>query len=284
MNLEPGTKLGPYEITAPLGAGGMGEVYAARDARLERDLAVKILSTEMADNIERLRRFEKEARLASALNHPNIVTVYDIGASGNVRYIAMELVKGSTIRELLRGGPLSLEQTLGIAVQITGGLARAHEAGIVHRDLKPENVMVTRDGLAKVLDFGLGKYDLSHLAATSCTTMAAEGPLTVDGRILGTVDYMSRNKLSARQSISDPTNSRSVHCFAKWYRARDRFNARVPCKPSLRSSRLHPNYQKTSNSLGASVKSSTAVWKNSQLSDIPLQEFWQANSVASLRP
>jgi len=191
MNLEPGTKLGPYEITAPLGAGGMGEVYAARDARLERDLAVKILSTEMADNIERLRRFEKEARLASALKHPNIVTVYDIGASGNVRYIAMELVKGSTIRELLRGSPLTLEQTLDIAAQIAGGLARAHEAGIVHRDLKPENVMVTRDGLAKVLDFGLGKYDLSHLAATSCTTIAAEGPLTVDGRILGTVDYMS---------------------------------------------------------------------------------------------
>src|ERR1700727_503436 len=123
MNLEAGTKLGPYEITAPLGAGGMGEVYAARDARLERDLAVKILSTEMADNIERVRRFEKEARLASALNHPNIVTVYDIGASGNVRYIAMELVKGSTIRELLRGGPLTLEQTLDIEAHITRGLA-----------------------------------------------------------------------------------------------------------------------------------------------------------------
>jgi serine/threonine protein kinase/alpha-beta hydrolase superfamily lysophospholipase len=191
MTLEPGTKLGPYEITAPLGAGGMGEVYAARDTRLERDLALKILSAEMADDFEGLSRFEKEARLASALNHPNIVTVYDIGSSGKVRYIAMELVKGSTIRELLRDGALTLPQILDIAAQITEGLAKAHEAGIVHRDLKPENVMVTRDGLAKVLDFGLGKYDLSRLAANSCTTNASEGPLTMDGRILGTVDYMS---------------------------------------------------------------------------------------------
>jgi len=191
MTLEPGTKLGPYEITAPLGAGGMGEVYAARDTRLERDLALKILSAEMADDFERLGRFEKEARLASALNHPNIVTVYDIGSSGKVRYIAMELVKGSTIRELLRDGALTLPQILDIAAQITEGLAKAHEAGIVHRDLKPENVMVTRDGLAKVLDFGLGKYDLSRLAANSCTTIASEGLLTMDGRILGTVDYMS---------------------------------------------------------------------------------------------
>jgi serine/threonine protein kinase/alpha-beta hydrolase superfamily lysophospholipase len=190
MKLEVGTKLGPYEITAPLGAGGMGEVYAARDARLERDLALKILSTEMADDGEGLSRFEREARLASALSHPNIVTIYDIGTSGNFRYIAMELIKGSTIRELLRGGPLTLEQTLDIAAQITDGLAKAHEAGIVHRDLKPENVMVTRDGLTKILDFGLGKYDLSHLAATSCSTIV-EGALTADGRILGTVDYMS---------------------------------------------------------------------------------------------
>jgi serine/threonine protein kinase/alpha-beta hydrolase superfamily lysophospholipase len=204
MKLEPGTKLGPYEITALLGAGGMGEVYAARDTRLERDLALKILSAEMADDFERLSRFEKEARLASALNHPNIVTVYDFGSSGKVRYIAMELVKGSTIRELLRDSPLTLQQTLDIAAQITEGLANAHEAGIVHRDLKPENVMVTRDGLAKVLDFGLGKYDLSHFAANSCTTIASEGPLTMEGRILGTVDYMS-----PEQALGVPVDFRS---------------------------------------------------------------------------
>jgi serine/threonine protein kinase len=191
MSLEAGTKLGPYEITAPLGAGGMGEVYAARDTRLERELALKILPAEMADGFERLSRFEKEARLASALNHPNIVTVYDIGSSGKLRYIAMELVRGSTIRELLRDGPLTLKQTLNIAAQITGGLASAHEAGIVHRDLKPENVMVTRDGLTKILDFGLGKYELSDLAAPACTTIASESALTGEGTILGTVDYMS---------------------------------------------------------------------------------------------
>jgi serine/threonine protein kinase/alpha-beta hydrolase superfamily lysophospholipase len=191
MSLEVGTKLGPYEITAPLGAGGMGEVYAARDIRLERELALKILPAAMADDFERLSRFEKEARLASALNHPNIVTVYDIGSSGKLRYIAMELVRGSTIRELLRDGPLTLKQTLNIAAQITGGLASAHEAGIVHRDLKPENVMVTRDGLTKILDFGLGKYELSDLAAPACTTIASDSALTGEGTILGTVDYMS---------------------------------------------------------------------------------------------
>src|SRR5450631_3806902 len=157
MALTSGTKLGPYEIQSPLGAGGMGEVYRARDTRLARDVAIKVLPEALASDQERLRRFEKEARSASALNHPNIVTIYDFGSEGGVSYIAMELVEGATLREQLASGPLQVKKLLQITPQIAEGLARAHEAGIVHRDLKPENVMVKKDGLVKILDFGLAK-------------------------------------------------------------------------------------------------------------------------------
>ena len=157
MTLPAGTKLGPYEILSPIGAGGMGEVYRARDTRLAREVAIKVLPESLASDQERLRRFEKEARSASALNHPNIVTIHDIGSESGVSYIAMELVDGTTLRELLASGPLPIKKLLQIAPQIAEGLARAHEAGIVHRDLKPENVMVKKDGLVKILDFGLAK-------------------------------------------------------------------------------------------------------------------------------
>src|SRR5512141_2590295 len=157
MPLSPGVQLGPYEISVPLGSGGMGDVYRARDTRLSREVAVKVLPAELASDSGRLRRFEKEARAASSLNHPNIVTIYEIGTSDSRSYIAMELVDGKTLRELLFPGPLPLKRLLQIAVQIAEGLAKAHEAGVVHRDLKPENVMVTRDGLVKILDFGLAK-------------------------------------------------------------------------------------------------------------------------------
>ena len=160
MTIAAGTRLGAYEILAPLGAGGMGEVYRARDTRLSRELAIKVLPEEVAGHPLRLKRFEREARSASALNHPNIVTIYDIGTADSASYIAMELVAGKTLRELLFAGPLPIKKMLGIATQIADGLARAHEAGIVHRDLKPENVMVTREGLVKILDFGLAK--LTH--------------------------------------------------------------------------------------------------------------------------
>ena len=152
-----GTRLGPYEILAPLGSGGMGEVYRARDERLGREVAIKVLPGEVAADSERLRRFEKEARSASALNHPNIVTIHDIGSFEGVSYIAMEKVDGQTLRELVAGGALPIKRLLPIATQVADGLAKAHEAGIVHRDLKPENVMVTKDGLVKILDFGLAK-------------------------------------------------------------------------------------------------------------------------------
>jgi hypothetical protein len=197
MTLAAGSRLGPYEILSPIGAGGMGEVYRARDTRLQREVAVKVLPAELASDAERLKRFEKEARSASALNHPNIVTIYDIGSEGRVSYIAMERVEGATLRELLVGGPLATRRLLPIATQIAEGLAKAHEAGIVHRDLKPENVMVTKDGLVKILDFGLAKL-------TSTMSGSGEGSNlptmtgTTPGVVVGTVGYMSPEQAGAQ--------------------------------------------------------------------------------------
>ena len=195
MTLPSGTRLGPYEVLSPLGAGGMGEVYRARDTRLDREVAVKVLPEELASNVERLRRFEKEAKSASSLNHPNIVTIYDIGSDGGVSYIAMERVEGPTLRTLLAGGALPIKRLLQIAPQIADGLSKAHEVGIVHRDLKPENVMVTKDGLVKILDFGLAKL-------TSRTSGSDEGSHlptmteTTPGVVVGTVGYMSPEQAS----------------------------------------------------------------------------------------
>src|SRR6266498_1028134 len=157
MQISPGSHLGPYEVSSLLGAGGMGEVYRARDTKLGRDVALKVLPAEVSSDPERRRRFEAEARSASALNHPNIVTVYDIGSSDSTIYVAMEMVEGKTLRELILAEPLPTRKLLEIGVQIAEGLAKAHAAGIVHRDLKPENLMVSRDGYAKILDFGLAK-------------------------------------------------------------------------------------------------------------------------------
>ena len=155
MPFAAGTRLGPYEITGTLGAGGMGEVYRARDTRLGRDVAIKILPAELSANVDRLRRFEQEAHSASALNHPNIVTIHEIGSFDSTYYIAMELVEGKTLRELISAAPILMRKTIQIASQIADGLAKAHAAGIIHRDLKPENLMITKDGFVKILDFGL---------------------------------------------------------------------------------------------------------------------------------
>jgi predicted ATPase len=194
MMLPPGTKLGPFEIVAPLGAGGMGEVYRARDARLDRSVAIKILPAAFSADSDRLHRFEREARSASALNHPNIVTIYELGQDGSTHYIAMELVEGKTLRELLVAGLLPIRKAIEIAAQVAEGLAKAHEAGIAHRDLKPENLMVSHDGFVKILDFGLAK-----LASTSgelsdmCTLSASQ---TRPGLLLGTLAYMSPEQAS----------------------------------------------------------------------------------------
>ncbi len=194
MALTPGSKLGPFEIVSSLGAGGMGEVYRARDTRLDRVVAIKILPEEFSQNSARLQRFEQEARSASSLNHPNIVTIYELGRDGSRQYIAMELVDGRTIRELLLAGALPMRRIIEIAAQVADGLTKAHEAGITHRDLKPENLMVSQDGLVKILDFGLVKLTAStsdHLA-----TRTSSGTPTVSGAILGTVGYMSPEQVA----------------------------------------------------------------------------------------
>jgi serine/threonine protein kinase/tetratricopeptide (TPR) repeat protein len=198
LALSAGSRLGPYEIVSALGSGGMGEVYRARDSRLGREVAIKVLPAELANEADRLSRFEQESRSASALNHPNIVTIYDVGRDGAVSYIAMELVEGRSLRELTAAGPLlPLRRALAIGTQIAEGLARAHAAGIVHRDLKPENVMVTEDGLVKILDFGLAKLSLrEESGGDSMMTTLAGG--TSPGVVLGTVGYMSPEQAVGR--------------------------------------------------------------------------------------
>jgi len=169
MAISPGSRLGPYEVIAPLGAEGMGEVWRARDPRLGREVAIKVLPEELSTDDERLKRLEREARAASALNHTNIVTIHEIGAADGRTFLVMERIDGQTLRELLLEGALPPRRLLSIACQIADGLARAHESGIVHRDLKPENVMVTKDGLVKILDFGLAKLAPSETKPDSLT-------------------------------------------------------------------------------------------------------------------
>src|SRR5215468_2168413 len=181
MALSPGSRLGPYEIVAALGAGGMGEVYRARDARLGREVAVKVLPADLSSDQDRVRRFEQEARSASALDHPNIITIYDIGSADSTLYIAMQYVEGKTLREILASDPLPTKKVLEISVQIAEGLAKAHAAGIMHRDLKPENVMVSKDGIVKILDFGLAKRMPFEADAGS-----GETTLNHEGSIVGT--------------------------------------------------------------------------------------------------
>src|SRR5580693_4037386 len=156
MSLAPGTHLGPYEIAAPLGAGGMGEVYRARDTRLERTVAVKILPKELSADPARKQRFEREAKTISGLNHPNICTLHDVGSVDGLDYLVMECVEGDSLAERLEKGPLPADQVLKIGAELADALDKAHRSGIVHRDLKPANIMLTKSG-AKLLDFGLAK-------------------------------------------------------------------------------------------------------------------------------
>src|SRR5438876_3478996 len=196
MTLSTGSRLGPYEILAPLGAGGMGEVYRARDERLRREVAVKVLVSELSADPARRKRFEQEARSASSLNHPNIVTIYDIGSTDSTVYIAMELIDGRTLRDLQQDGLLPTRRLLDIAFQISDGLAKAHGAGIVHRDLKPENIMVTKDGVVKILDFGLAKLLLRETTHGDDSATAIEQ--TQPGTVMGTIGYMSPEQASGK--------------------------------------------------------------------------------------
>ena len=190
MNLAPGTKLGPYDIVSLLGAGGMGEVYRARDSRLKREVAIKVLPQALSLDADRLRRFEQEALATAALNHPNILAVFDIGTSEGSPYVVSELLEGETLRERLRSGSIPVRKTLDYAMQIAHGLAAAHEKGIVHRDLKPENLFVTKDGRVKILDFGLAKLTQADPARQTSWRRRdpRHGPA---GVVMGTAGYMS---------------------------------------------------------------------------------------------
>ncbi len=198
MPLAPGTRLGPYEILAPLGAGGMGEVYRARDTRLKREVAVKVLPESYSQDPERLRRFEQEALAASALNHPNILTIHDFGSENGAPYVVSELLEGQTLREALSKAPFPEKKAVDYGVQIANGMAAAHEKGIVHRDLKPDNVFVTKEGPVKILDFGLAK--LTHPERK--TEPPIEAPtftaVTDPGVIMGTVGYMSPEQVKGQ--------------------------------------------------------------------------------------
>jgi len=196
--LAAGTNLGHYSIVEPLGSGGMGIVYLARDVSLSRNVALKILPVELSTQEDLLNRFEREALAASALNHPNIVTIYERGQDGSTHYIAMELVEGKTLRQLLDAGLLPIRKTIEIAAQIADGLAKAHEAGIAHRDLKPENLMVLPDGLVKILDFGLAKLAIGNCETSLPSIRTAVG--TQPGLILGTMQYMSPEQASGGSS------------------------------------------------------------------------------------
>jgi eukaryotic-like serine/threonine-protein kinase len=191
--LAPGTRLGPYQIEGPLGAGGMGEVYLARDTRLERTVAIKVLPPHLAESPELLQRFEREARAASSLNHPNICTLFDVGREGGLHYLVMEHLQGETLARRIERGAVPVEEALTIAIQIADALDRAHRQGLVHRDLKPANVMLTRSG-AKLLDFGLAK--LAGPGVTDLTSAPTQAsPLTAHGAIVGTFQYIAPEQL-----------------------------------------------------------------------------------------
>ncbi|HKR63059.1 MAG TPA: protein kinase [Thermoanaerobaculia bacterium] len=198
MTLAAGTLLGPYEILARIGAGGMGEVFRARDSRMGRDVAVKVVPESFASNPDRVRRFEQEARTAGSLNHPNLVTVHDFGTHGGAPYLVMELLEGESLRERLESGRIPMRKAIEYAMQIAHGLATAHEKGIIHRDLKPENVFVTRDGRVKILDFGLAKLGVTG-GDDKTDAMTHRRDDTAPGTVLGTLGYMSPEQVRGQQ-------------------------------------------------------------------------------------
>src|SRR5688572_27856323 len=196
MPLAIGTRLGPYEIVAPIGAGGMGEVYRARDQRLNRDVAIKILPETVGSDPDRLARFEREARAVAALSHPGILAIHDFGTDARITYAVTELLDGGTLRARLDVGPIPPRKAIDIGAQIAGAIGAAHDKGIVHRDIKPDNLFVTHDGRVKVLDFGLAKA--ADPAGTSATAEATVTQAQTDaGIVLGTVGSMSPEQVRA---------------------------------------------------------------------------------------
>src|SRR2546426_21996 len=205
MAFISGTKLGPYQIQALIGAGGMGEVYRARDSRLDRDVAIKVLPAVFSGDPEWLRRFQREARAAGSLNHPNILTIYDVGCEDSLHYLVAELLEGETLRQRLKDSAPPPRNAVGIAVQVARGLGAAHARGIVHRDLKPENIFLTGDGTVKILDFGLAKLLAPSVAEVG--KEPAEDAQTLPGTLLGTAGYMS-----PEQASGTPADQRADIC------------------------------------------------------------------------
>src|SRR5215471_15659780 len=198
MALTSGSKLGPYEIQSPLGAGGMGEVYLARDTRLERTVAVKILPTHFSSSPEARQRFEREAKTITKLNHPHICILHDIGSDAGVNYLVMERVEGETLGSRLRKGPMQLQQALQYGSEIADALDKAHRCGVVHRDLKPDNIMLTATG-SKLLDFGLAKPAAALVTAATVTASEPNSRVTEQGTIVGTFQYMSPEQIEGKE-------------------------------------------------------------------------------------
>ena len=197
-SIDPGTKIGQYEIVELIGSGGMGEVHRARDTTLKREVAIKVLPAYVAQDSERLRRFEQEAQAAAALGHPNIVAIHQFGTFEGIPYLVSELLEGSTLRQMLTHGPLPTRKAIDYAIQIAHGLAAAHEKGIVHRDLKPANLFITKDGCVKILDFGLAKLERPPLEVDGEVSKKTEG--TAPGTVMGTAGYMSPEQVRGEQA------------------------------------------------------------------------------------
>src|SRR6266540_4339983 len=199
MTISRDTRLGRYEIRSQLGAGGMGEVYLARDPKINRDVAIKVLPADFSSDSERLRRFEQEAQAAGALNHPNILSIYDVDTHDGSPYVVSELLEGETLREQLNGTALPVRKAIDYALQIASGLAAAHAKGIVHRDLKPENLFVTKDGRVKILDFGLAKLIEPRDGSEVRTDLPTRQRNTEPGTVVGTVGYMSPEQVRGQR-------------------------------------------------------------------------------------
>src|SRR6185503_10474730 len=190
MSLSPGTKLGPYEIQAPLGAGGMGEVYRARDTRLDRIVAIKVLLSRLSSDPDLKQRLGREARAISSLNHPHICALYDIGTQEDIDFLVMEYLEGQTLADRLQKGALPIEQVLKIGIEIADALDKAHRQGLVHRDLKPGNIMLTKAG-AKLMDFGLARALPASRSMSDLSSPTMSRPITAEGTIVGTFQYMA---------------------------------------------------------------------------------------------